>query len=179
MGSAALAEIWISIQNVSVDQDLNPYKRLLSRFYEQLFLLNALDRPGQPHNPSFELDARRAKAVDFFKTFVIYATSKKEQRMHCSRPEELGYVLTIVSLTTGRLQIANLRTALPSKNPPPLAPTLKGDTLAHPRLAHNHDYVNRRSYSCALSLLLNASEGKKKMSSQRVKDCLSRLKGQT
>ncbi|KAJ5288322.1 hypothetical protein PENANT_c122G10930 [Penicillium antarcticum] len=57
---------------------LDPYQRLLGRFYEQLFLLNALGQTrGNHKTSSFELDAARARRRRFLQNLCFVCDFRK------------------------------------------------------------------------------------------------------
>lgn len=78
MGSATL------IKDLEIDPKrvgrprLDPYQRLLGRFYEQLFLLNALGQTRDNHTTSsWELDATRARRRRFLQNLCYICEFKK------------------------------------------------------------------------------------------------------
>jgi hypothetical protein len=78
MGSATLVkDLEIDPKRVGRPR-LDPYQRLLGRFYEQLFLLNALGQTRGNHTTSsFELDAARAQRRRFLQNLCYICDFKK------------------------------------------------------------------------------------------------------
>ena len=78
MGSVALGkDLEIDPKRVGRPR-LDPYQRLLGRFYEQLFLLNALGQTRGNHTASsFELDAAQAKRRQFLQNLCYICDFQK------------------------------------------------------------------------------------------------------
>ncbi|KAJ5873618.1 uncharacterized protein N7473_013177 [Penicillium subrubescens] len=171
MGSAALSgDLDINPERVGRPR-LDPYERLLSRFYEQLFLLNALGQTRGNHTfPPFELDDRRAKARRFLQN-LCYICDFKKGGSACTSVglEELDTCYNFCVATNGETgKIAEfLTTALSSL-----------EDIAHPT-GTNQDYKNSRFLHLCIEFAAKRIEGEKKCLRRGVKDCLSRLKGQT
>jgi hypothetical protein len=150
---------------------LDPFTRLLSRFYEQLFLLNALGQTRGNHTfPPFEPDDRQAKARRFLQN-LCYICDFKKGGSACTAVglEELDtcYNFCVASnRETGKIA-AFLKTALSTL-----------EDLSR-RTGTNHDYEDSSFLQLCIEFAAERIEGEKKCLRRGVKDCLSRLKGQT
>lgn len=170
MGSAALGrDLDINPKRVGRPR-LDPHQRLLSRFYEPLFLLNALGQTRGNHTiPPVEPDAGRAQVRRFLQN-LCYICDFKKGGSACTAVglEELDtcYNFCVASnKETGKIA-GFLKTALGVLQ-----------AIAHPT-GTNYDYKNSIFLQLCIEFAAERIEGEKKCLRRGVKDCLSRLNGQ-
>jgi hypothetical protein len=149
---------------------LDPYQRLLSRFHEQVFLLNALGQTRGDHTtPSYELDASRAQIRQFLQNLCYVCGFKKGGRAYTAIGlEELDtcYKFCVASNTEIDKIAAFLELALTALR-----------TIAN---SAGTNYARKRSEFVQLCIEFAAERIKEENKCLRrcAKDCLAKLNGQ-
>ena len=150
---------------------LDPHQRLLSRFYEQLFLLNALGQTRGNHTiPPFELDTGRAQVRRFLQN-LCYICDFKKGGSACTaiglEELETRYNFCVASnKETGKI-VAFLETSL----------SALWDIAHH--ASTNYNYKALRFFRASFEFAAERIEGEKKCLRRSIKDCLSTLDRQT
>ena len=171
MGTAAMArDLDINPKRVGRPR-LDPRQRLLNRFYEPLFLLNALGQTRGNHTtPPFEPDAGRAQVRRFLQN-LCYICDFKKGGSACTAIglEELDtcYNFCVASNKESGKIAAFLETSLRALQ-----------AIAHPS-GTNYDYKDSTFLQLCIEFAAERIEGEKKCLRRGVKDCLSTINGQT
>ncbi|KAJ5471842.1 hypothetical protein N7539_008785 [Penicillium diatomitis] len=171
MGSATL-ERHLDIDPERIGRPrLDPHERLLCRFYEPLFLLNALGQTrGNYTTTSFELDRGRAQVRRFLQNLCFICDLKKGGSA-CTAIglEELDtcYNFCIASNRETRKIAAFLKTSLGILQ--------SGAHLT----AADDDHEESRFLHLCLEFATDRIEGERKCLCKSIKDCLSTLHGQS
>ncbi|CAG8105909.1 unnamed protein product [Penicillium salamii] len=149
---------------------LDPYQRLLSRFYEQLFLLNALGQTRGSHKtPSFDLDASRARSRRFLQN-LCYVCDFRKGGSTCTaiglQEIDTGYNFCVASNGETDEIVAFLRTALDALR-----------IIAHSAGTKDVDRESQLVKMC-IEFAAERIEDERKCVRREAKNCLSKLNGQ-